>query len=540
MDNRDVKAARDYHLSTKLAYINLSNKPPLYKSYTDLPVIPLPTDFDPPGCSTLEAVAASGNRDGTVSRSLDLTALAQLLHFSAGVIHKRVLPVAGEIHYRAAASAGALYPVEFYLVAGDVPGLEAGVYHFSPLETALTQLRSGDYRYELVEATAGDQNVATAPITLVLTAMFWRSAWKYRARGYRYCYWDAGTILANLLAVARGETGLPVRLVTGFQDQRVNRLLEILHEREASLCLVPIGKGEAVQKPTTGLNLTALGQQPHDTSEAEIGYSDIIRTHAASCLTSREEVLAWRGNEHPRTPSENTGTVIPMGQGLGPQLDVEELRAAPLGSTILLRGSTRRFAPVPIAYSQFAAILDASTRDIPADFIGKDGENLLDAYIIVNAVDGLESGAYFFSPVKRRLELLKQGHFREEAGHLCFEQALGADAGAVIYFMASLDRVLERYGNRGYRAAQLEAGIMVGNAYLCSHSLGLGATGMTFYDDEVAEFFSPHATGKSVMFLVAVGVTHERNRVRPFRSRVGVLLDSLARGAGSSSPTKTG
>ena len=78
----------------------------------------------------------------------------------------------------------------------------------------------------------------------------------------------------------------------------------------------------------------------------------------------------------------------------------------------------------------------------------------------------------------------------------------------------------------------LEAGIVGGNMYLCAHGLGLGATGMTFYDDEVTEFFSPHAAGKSLMFLTALGVKDRRNRVRPFRSRVGVLLDSLARGAG--------
>jgi SagB-type dehydrogenase family enzyme len=165
---------------------------------------------------------------------------------------------------------------------------------------------------------------------------------------------------------------------------------------------------------------------------------------------------------------------------------------------------------------------------------------LLDVYVIVNAVDGLASGSYYFSPGRGELELLREGDFREEAGHLCFEQALGADASVVAFFMADLAWVLARYGNRGYRAAQLEAGIVGGNMYLCAHGLGLGATGMTFYDDEVTEFFSPHAAGKSLMFLTALGVKDRRNRVRPFRSRVGVLLDSLARGAGGTLPSSGG
>ena len=535
MENRNLEATKDYHESTKLAYINLLNKPPLYKSYTGLPIIRLPTEFDSPDCSTLDAVAGIGEQDG--AGSLGLTNLAQVLHFSAGLIRKRQLPVAGEVHYRAAASAGALYPVEVYLVTGDIPGLQAGVYHFSPYESTLTQLREGDHRRELVEATAEDKFVAAAPVTLVLSAIFWRSAWKYRARGYRYSYWDTGTILANMLAVAGRGTGLSINLVTGFEDQRVSRLLDISPAREAPLCLVPIGTGSVAQSTAP---LAPLSGQVNDGLDSEISYPEIIRTHTASCLTNKEEVSAWKKIGSPEDPSSTQASVLPLGHGIGHQFEVEDLKAARLAETILQRGSTRRFARVTISYPQFGAILDASTRKLPADFAGKDSGSLLEAYIIADAVEGLTQGAYFFSLAARKLELLKQGDFREEAGHLCFEQALGADASAVVYFMASLDQVLARYGNRGYRVAQLEAGIRVGNAYLCAHSLGLGATGMTFYDDEVMEFFSPHAEGKSVLFLVAIGATHEQNRVRPFRSRVGVLLDSLARGAGRAPHSELG
>ena len=127
--------------------------------------------------------------------------------------------------------------------------------------------------------------------------------------------------------------------------------------------------------------------------------------------------------------------------------------------------------------------------------------------------------------------MLKEGAFREEAGHLCFEQALGADASAVMFFLADLEEIFKRYGNRGYRAAQLEAGIVGGKLYLCANSLGLGASGLTFYDDDITSFFSPHSTGKSPMFVVALGVPSPTNRVRPFRSRVAVALDALASGA---------
>ena len=80
-----------------------------------------------------------------------------------------------------------------------------------------------------------------------------------------------------------------------------------------------------------------------------------------------------------------------------------------------------------------------------------------------------------------------------------------ADASVNLYFMVDLQKTLETYGNRGYRAAQLEASLMAGKVYLAAYAQRLGATGLTFYDDAVTQFFSPHAKDKSAMFLVAVG-----------------------------------
>ena len=84
-------------------------------------------------------------------------------------------------------------------------------------------------------------------------------------------------------------------------------------------------------------------------------------------------------------------------------------------------------------------------------------------------------------------------------------QALAADASVNIFFMCDLAPVLEGFGNRGYRAAQLDASITAGRIYLASYAQRFGATGLTFYDDQVTDFFSPHARSKSVMFMVSLG-----------------------------------
>jgi hypothetical protein len=117
--------------------------------------------------------------------------------------------------------------------------------------------------------------------------------------------------------------------------------------------------------------------------------------------------------------------------------------------------------------------------------------------------------------VRGALVGLKEGNFRDEAGYLGLEQELPADAAAAIFFLADLRAILERCGNRGYRAVQLEAGILGGKMYLAAYAQRLGATGLTFYDDDVTEFFSPHAAGKSAIFLMAVGRSAKARLVTP-------------------------
>jgi SagB-type dehydrogenase family enzyme len=176
----------------------------------------------------------------------------------------------------------------------------------------------------------------------------------------------------------------------------------------------------------------------------------------------------------------------------------------PLGETILRRGSTRRFAHESIPGEALLAVLDAAVRDLPLDVDARPGR-LVDVYLLVHAVDGFAPGAYVFDPTPRALRLLKPGEFRAEGGYLCLEQDLGADASAVVFFLADLEPVLARYGDRGYRAVSLAAGLLGGRMYLAAYSLGLGATGLTFYDDDVVRFFAPDATGKDAVFVTALG-----------------------------------
>jgi SagB-type dehydrogenase family enzyme len=177
----------------------------------------------------------------------------------------------------------------------------------------------------------------------------------------------------------------------------------------------------------------------------------------------------------------------------------------PVEQVILRRGSSRKFARTPITLPQLSTMLDVATHGIPADFLNPMGTQLNHLYLIVHAVEGLDAGAYVFHRDRGLLECLEQGNFRDQAGYLGLEQQLPADAAVDVFFLADLRPILERFGNRGYRAVQLEAGILGGKLYLAAYAQRVGATGLTFYDDDVTQFFSPHAEGKSAIFLVAIG-----------------------------------
>jgi len=476
-------------------FLDWDNQPMPFKIYPTLEPLRLPGEVRQTGVAALSAIAEGV--PAQTNAAPDLEAVAQLLYLSAGITRKRNYP-GGEIYFRAAACTGALYEVELYLVCGDLANLPAGVYHFAPAEFGLRRLRAGDYRRFLLEATGGESAIAHAPLAIICTCTYWRNAWKYQDRTYRHFGWDNGTLLANLLAVGTA-LGLPARVVCGFVDASVNRLLDIEPRHEVAFSLVALGHVAALP-PQSPAETPPLCLETVPLSRHEVDYPLMREMHAASSLDSAEEVETWRG----QTPM----TDFPPPAGPLVQLQPfsdSEIPRDPIEQVILRRGSSRQFARTPIGLAQLSTMLDRANRGLPADFLDPPGAQLNHLYLIVHAVEGLHPGAYVFHRSRGVLECLKQGNFRAQAGYLGLEQELPADAAADIFLLADLRLILQRFGNRGYRAVQLEAGILGGKLYLGAYAQRLGATGLTFYDDDVIRFFSPHAEGKSAIFLVAVG-----------------------------------
>ena len=235
--------------------LDWQSKPPTYKVYAHAPMFGLPTpapalDEDPaPDLWTCVARRRSVRSFGVIP--LTLVDLSRLLWASTGVTTSFVTPH-GQDFFRAAPSAGALYPIETYVVANKVEDLEPGLYHYRvagvdilerPIvegSHSLEQLKTGDLRAEITAAALDQPMCGKAGAVFLWTAVFARSEWKYRERAYRYFYLDAGHIAAQLSLAAVAQ-GLESCHVAAFYDGEANGLLGIDRRNEAVIYMTAVG-----------------------------------------------------------------------------------------------------------------------------------------------------------------------------------------------------------------------------------------------------------------------------------------------------------
>lgn len=468
--------------------LDFSNEPAKFKEYPELPPIPLPPPAPDTRFPAMDALRSLTRRDPS-SRAPSLVELSRILRWGAGV-HRVLTDWDGRPYYfRTYASAGALYPIEVYLAWPGGDGLGAGLYHYHPLEHSLRLLRSGDPLPYLARASGAHPALLRGATALVISGIPWRTTWKYRSRGYRHLFWDAGMVVANLLSLARASD-LAAEAILGFADGEVDTLLGLDGKDEMALVLLALGGGRdnppaPSAPPPTSHRVAPLSPRPQS-------YPDLLEAHLAGSLEVPEDAAAWRREvESPKALS--SGRRPSQGLGMG------------LEAAIRRRGSSRAFLRTEVPASFALAVLEAASSPLPADW----DPSLVQFFFIASALQGLEPGVYRFlpSPEGNLVVSLRPGRYRREAAFLCLEQPLGGDAALTCFLMADLDQAVQRLGARGYRAAQLEAGVRAGIAYLASYAQGLGATGLTFYDDEVRQFLETHL---EPMLAVAIGVDARR------------------------------
>jgi hypothetical protein len=398
---------------------DLARFPWFFKRYEQqLDRVPLPRDLPP---TTAPAVAVLAGTADVAGAELDLPQLSRLLHLSAGVVRTTVRPYATWL-FRAAGSAGGRFPLELYVAVPDGFSVPAGVHWYHPHDHALVRV--------------GPPPRGGGP-TLVVTGVPWRTGWRYRERGYRHVYWDAGTMLAQLLALA-DSAGIPARLHTRLPDRAVASLVGADGVHEWPVAVVPVGEGEPALRATGPAAAGAVDAAP---------------------LEFPLVTAAQRAGEH-----DTLGPPWDRGEAV----DASVEGTAPLETVVLMRSSQRRMDPSRgVAESVLRTAMCAALRGVAVPH-----------RVVVHDVDGLAPGVYrcpdLSSPAR-------PGRLREELYRVCLGQGLPRDAAFVV--IAATD--VHGLDDREYREAQLAAGLVEGRLHLLAYALGASASGMTFLDSEV-------------------------------------------------------
>jgi SagB-type dehydrogenase family enzyme len=230
--HRNTKNSREQLIGGRLDW---ANKPETHKEYPSARNIQLPRKLPSNTLSVIEALKKRKSVRSFLHKPLAIGDLSFLLWAATGVQRKEQ-----GYESRTAPSAGALYPIESYVIANNVEGLEKAVYHYNIPTHSLEELKTGYFGEKTSNAALGQKMCATAPVVLIWTAVFNRSKWKYAQRAYRYVYLDAGHIAQNL-ALSATSIGLGSCQIGAFFDDEINQIIEEDGKEESVLYLTVLG-----------------------------------------------------------------------------------------------------------------------------------------------------------------------------------------------------------------------------------------------------------------------------------------------------------
>ncbi len=437
-------------------------------------------------------LAQPGNFEGGNSSKpgakieLDLNWLSRLLWHSMAVSAWKLVPgTGGRYSLRVNPSSGNLHPTEAHLALRGFAGIDDGFYHYRADRHALELRGRGSWPRELAVALEIPW-AAESQLVIALTSIFWREAWKYGERAYRYCCHDLGHAAMSLLLAAR-SLGLPGGAVAHFSDRRVARVMGFDDGDEAPMAFLVFPSQEApINLPVTPAQLCAGA--PNELSAEEIRYEFLLGMHASTILPDPARQLP--------VPISLAGASLATHDSVmpGPSRD------AALGLVVRRRRSALDFDAntPPMEREELEQLLDFATRDWHADWRGNfgggsepgaRGADLVELYLYVHRVRDCEPGVYRWNRAAERLERLHSGNVQRVAAFLSLEQSLAGNSCFTISMIANLAAAARVFGNRGYRYAYFEAGAIGQRLYLGAEALGWNATGIgAFYDDDVHRY----------------------------------------------------
>jgi SagB-type dehydrogenase family enzyme len=410
------------------------------------------------------------------------------------------------LYLRSAPSAGGLYPAEVYLISRGTEFLPAGLYSYQGQSHSLLLFWESDVWTNLQSACFWNPVLENTDIALVTSAIFYRSAWRYEDRAYRRIFLDTGHLLGNI-ELSASINDYRAHLIGGFNDSQMNELLYLDSEKESVMTVIPLADLLNIQQnlpPST----TALPSAT-TTVYPEIPEGELLSSLQRATIIATDEKI-----EATVTPSNwedkyNFPFCLKVSVTSRPVNWGEDL--IDLESTMLKRRSTRAYSGASLSLDQLRALLHFTYQ--PQDYASQNLDpnpdyfalDLLETFIAVSAVTGLEEGCYYYAPKAQELRQIRFKNFQQELHYLCLGQDLGRDAAAVVFHTADLSKAVAKYGDRVYRYLHADAGHLGQRLNLAAIHLGLGVSGIGgFFDDQVNEVLGI-PSDEAVIYITTLG-----------------------------------
>ena len=517
-----VERVFEFHRSTKYSYqsvranpivLDWKAQPSPYRTFTELPKTALPTnllDAPVPTLSLLsEGLAAVP--ESLLQPPQNIKTLATWLYLSNGMTVEKQGP-AGMQWLRTSPSSGGLYPFELYVAAFGIEGVEPGLYHYSIREFALRKIRNGvEAMFQIKRGRPDLDFIKSVPAMILVSTPYWRSAWRYRQRGYRCALLDAGHLVQNLVGAANalGIQTMPRFLVN---DNTMRDLIGIPANADfgvaesvqamviwADTAMTPMEIPRGSRPPAPN-SMPVIPRKP--LSAEFVPYGSILATHQ-DCVAPGMPVREIRPpfTELTPVPEKKLSTTMEL---------FEPASAGPSVRQVLLaRRSVRQFEQRAISRDQLITLNRSTFRGGSVLPLFPDGPHaaLIRPFWIINSVVGMDSGIWYYHPATDHWALLRAGEFRKDSAYLSTEQSFIGDASAICFMTANLHTLLHGAGPDLYRLTHLEAGLLGERIYMAATALKLGACGISaFYDDDIRTFFGLEQTGWEPIYEIAVGV----------------------------------
>ncbi|HTL88165.1 MAG TPA: SagB/ThcOx family dehydrogenase [Leptolyngbya sp.] len=439
--------------------------------------------------------------------------LSKLLVCSYGLTG--AIPTNGEPHYlRSSPSAGGLYPAEVYLISRGTPELPPGLYNYQAKTHTLLNFWQAEVWTALQSACFWNPVLADTQLAIVLSAVFFRSAWRYQDRAYRRIFLDTGHLIGNL-ELAGAITDFRPHLIGGFADEAINQLLYFDPDQEGAIAVLPIADLSKVHE-NLSLARTAL-PTPAQLDYPKIPDGGLLSYfHQATQIPNNPNTnVNWKiAEKSEHSDKYNFPFCLKVSTNSEP-IDWNHTLNG-LEQTMIHRRSTRAFSGEPLSISELNAILDFAyqpqhyidqTLDRSPDYFDL---NLVETFIAVSGVTDLEDGCYYYAPNAQELRQIRFKNFRRELHFLCLGQDLGRDASAIVFHTADLRNAIKQYGDRVYRYLHMDAGHLGQRMNLAASRLGLGASGIGgFFDDQVNEVLGI-PPDEAVLYITALGRSRQR------------------------------